>query len=58
MGSSLNAAESTAGPSDHNPSVSCTRPHTAEYSCRNKCRPVFPDILNYSAEYGTDVAKG
>lgn len=47
-----NVAESTPGPSDHDPSLSYARPHTAEYSCRTKCRPVFPDILNYPAEYG------
>lgn len=45
-------AEITPGPSDHDPSVSYSRPHTAEFSCRPKCRPVFPDILNYPAEYG------
>lgn len=47
--------ETRPGPTDHDPVTQTVRPRVAEYSCRKTCLPVFPDILNYSAEYGDDV---
>ncbi|XP_065909420.1 uncharacterized protein [Dysidea avara] len=50
--------ETRPGPSDHDPVAQSIHPRASDYSCRKKCLPVFPDILNYSAEYETVSVPG
>ena len=48
---SCDAGEESPGPAEYSKTAS-DLPRAPDYSCRNKCRPVFPDILLYP-EYGT-----
>ena len=43
------------GPGDHTPEVQAALLRNPEYSCRENCVPVFPDILQYTEHQTLDV---